>query len=225
MGVRSYYRNVGDMHGRNFIELHFLKELAPGYLWIFPLPDGAANVGIGMLAREVKRRRLRLPELLERMTGRHPALRERFRAAARMEAPKTWSLPTGPPPFPISGDGFLLAGDAAWLVDPFTGEGIGNAMLSGYMAAEQALQALHHRRFDRDFLSDYTARVDHHIYPELRLSRTLQRLSKSSLLLNFVIRRAAAKKELRDVISGMFADVSLRSRLRDPRFYARMLFG
>ncbi len=37
------------MHKDNFIELHFLKSLLPGYLWIFPLPNGEANVGLDML--------------------------------------------------------------------------------------------------------------------------------------------------------------------------------
>ncbi len=30
-GVRAYYRNVTGMHKDNFIELHFLKSLIPGY--------------------------------------------------------------------------------------------------------------------------------------------------------------------------------------------------
>ncbi len=37
-GVRAYYTGVTGMHDHSYIELHFLKNLLPGYLWIFPCP-------------------------------------------------------------------------------------------------------------------------------------------------------------------------------------------
>jgi flavin-dependent dehydrogenase len=40
---------------QNFIELHFLEELLPGYFWIFPLPNGMANVGAGMFSSSVSK--------------------------------------------------------------------------------------------------------------------------------------------------------------------------
>ena len=48
-GLRVYYEGVTDFHPEKFIELHFFRDLLPGYLWIFPLPNDKANVGIGML--------------------------------------------------------------------------------------------------------------------------------------------------------------------------------
>src|SRR5690606_9549152 len=59
-GVRAYYSGVSGLDPQGFIELIFLKELLPGYLWIFPLPDGRANVGLGMRSDAVKKRRLDL---------------------------------------------------------------------------------------------------------------------------------------------------------------------
>ena len=53
-GVRTYFSGVTDLHPEHFIELHFLEELLPGYLWIFPLADGLANVGLGMLYEKMK---------------------------------------------------------------------------------------------------------------------------------------------------------------------------
>ena len=52
-GVRAYYSGVKGFHKENFIELHFLKEMLPGYFWIFPLPNGMANVGAGMLTHAI----------------------------------------------------------------------------------------------------------------------------------------------------------------------------
>ncbi|RYY22622.1 MAG: geranylgeranyl reductase, partial [Chitinophagaceae bacterium] len=41
-GVRGYYSNVKNLHSDQFIELHFLNQCLPGYLWIFPLSGGEA---------------------------------------------------------------------------------------------------------------------------------------------------------------------------------------
>jgi flavin-dependent dehydrogenase len=37
VGLRAYYEGVTGLHAENFIELHFLPEMLPGYLWIFPM--------------------------------------------------------------------------------------------------------------------------------------------------------------------------------------------
>ena len=63
-GVRAYYKNVTGTHADNFIELHFLKPLLPGYLWIFPLPNGEANVGMDMISEAVRSRKVNLKKLL-----------------------------------------------------------------------------------------------------------------------------------------------------------------
>ena len=55
-----------------------------------------------------------------------------------LEKPKGWILPFGSIRRENHGEGFLLLGDAAGLVDPFTGEGFGNAMESGRIAAKTA---------------------------------------------------------------------------------------
>ena len=72
----------------------------------------------------------------------YPQLRERF-ANAKAEGPvQGMGLPLASKRWPISGDGFMLIGDAAHLIDPFTGEGISHAMISGVHAANVAAEAL-----------------------------------------------------------------------------------
>ena len=72
--------------------------------------------------------------------------KKRFKNASPLEKPIGWNLPLGRIQRQNYGDGFLLLGDAAGLVDPFTGEGIGNGMLSGKYAAQVAEKA--HRNND-----------------------------------------------------------------------------
>ena len=63
-GVRAYYSGVRYLDRDGFIELLFLKDLLPGYLWVFPLPDGRANVGLGLRSDVVRKRRVDLKALM-----------------------------------------------------------------------------------------------------------------------------------------------------------------
>lgn len=59
-GIRAYYNGVTGLSSDGFIELHFLRNLLPGYFWIFPLPNGEANAGISILSSVVRKRKLNL---------------------------------------------------------------------------------------------------------------------------------------------------------------------
>jgi geranylgeranyl reductase family protein len=82
VALRCYYEGVEDLADQ--IEIHFADEVLPGYFWIFPLGDGRANVGIGMLHESLKRRRIDLRDALRRVIGRPPFAR-RFARARPLE--------------------------------------------------------------------------------------------------------------------------------------------
>ena len=224
-GIRAYYEGVKDLHQQNFIELHFLPEFLPGYLWIFPLPGGRANVGAGMLSSSVKKNKISLRHSVEELLLTHPRFKERFKDAKQIDKMKGWGLPLGSKKRALSGDNFLLTGDAGSLIDPFTGEGIGNAMLSGRIAAEQIIKAVQDERYDKEFLSGYDKRLYDEIWKELKLSHTLQRLSSHAWLFNWVVKKANTNQEIRELITGMFEDIDLRSKLSQPKFYFNLLFN
>lgn len=69
----------------------------------------------------------------------------------------------------------LLVGDAAGMVEPFTGEGIAYALKSARIAAEVLLEALDGRLPD---LQEYRRRVDIEILPDLRRAYALSRLAR-----------------------------------------------
>ncbi len=139
-GLRAYYKGVTDLRPDNFIELHFLKESLPGYFWIFPLPNGYTNVGIGMRSDKVSERKVNLKSLFREVV-QHSSLRPRFQNARQDGGVKGFGLPLGSRKRALSGNHYMLVGDAGSLIDPFTGEGIGNAMISGMYAADQAMAA------------------------------------------------------------------------------------
>ena len=221
-GLRSYWRGVTGFHEMNHVEIHFVDEAIPGYFWIFPMADGLANVGVGMLSSEIKKRDVKLKPLLEQLVD-HPRFRHRFEGAERVGSIKGWGLPLGSKPRRMYGDGWLLIGDAASLIDPFTGEGIGNAMVSGEKAGEWAAQAKAASDFSAAFLQGYEEDVLNYLGHELRLSHAMQRIGQWKWLLNTTIRKASRSQEIADAISAMFDDESQRKKLVSPLFYLRVL--
>ncbi|HMB89403.1 MAG TPA: geranylgeranyl reductase family protein [Rhodothermales bacterium] len=220
--IRAYYEGVTGFHERHFMEIHFIDGYMPGYFWIFPLGDGRANVGVGMLSRAIKQRGVRLKALLAACIE-HPRFRHRFEHAQQVGPSRGWGLPLGSKPRPMAGNGWLLVGDAASLIDPFSGEGIGNAMTSGRMAAQWAYRAKDAGAYSAAFLKQYERDVMSYLKDELRLSYSMQRLIRWERLLNFTVRKAARSPELSDVLTCMFDDESQRQRLLSPLFYLRLL--
>ena len=224
-GLRAYYSGISRLDHQNFIELHFLKDFLPGYFWIFPLPNGEANIGVGMRADVVHDKKINLKKEFERIITSHPAIAPRFEDARQIGEVKLHGLPLGSKKRPLSGDHYLLTGDAAMLIDPFTGEGIGNAMMSGMIAAQQAKVCLESSNFSAQTLKSYDKAVYDRLWSELLLSYRMQQLVNFPSLFNFVVKKANSNTLLRETISAMFEDIDLRARLKDPKFYFKLLFS
>ena len=119
----------------------------------------------------------------------------------------------------------MLVGDAGHLIDPFTGEGIGNAMYAGTYAAKRAAAALQAGDCSEAFLAPYEEDVYRVLGPELNVSHKLQQMVRYPWLFNFLMRIGARNRELKELMTCMFNDVDLRNRFRDPKFYFRLIFN
>lgn len=226
VALRAYYKGVTELHPENYIELHYLPEILPGYFWIFPLPNGLTNVGVGVLSERIRTKKLNLREEMLNAIKNNPHLRRRFLNATLIDTIQGWGIPMSMKQEPVSGDNFMLTGDAASLVDPFTGEGIGNALYSGMLAAQAAREALDADTFDAAFLvKNYDDKLFGKIGAELKTSALLQRLCHYPWLFRFVLNKAYKSPTLNHAIQGMFTGVNLRSELRKPSFYANVLLN
>lgn len=114
-------------------------QLFPGYGWIFPTDDGRANVGLGLavamdrvLARQAGERFGKFCDHLHRL-GLLPA-----RGCGAVPRLGGWLKMGMIGTVPARGT-VLLVGDAAGLINPLQGEGIGQAMASGRAAATAIL--------------------------------------------------------------------------------------
>jgi geranylgeranyl reductase family protein len=226
VGLRAYYKGVTGMHKEDFIELHFLKELLPGYFWIFPLPNGMVNVGVGILSEQIRDKKINLREQMLHAIKTNPNIKHRFENAELVDKIQGWGLPMCTERMSVSGDNYMLTGDAAALIDPFSGEGIGNALYSGMLAAFAIEKALGEQKYDAAFLKEaYDDVLYKRIGDELKISTTLQRLCKFPWLFNFVVNKAYKSPSLSKTISSMFADLDMRDQLRKPSFYFKILFN
>ena len=137
---RQYFRNVTGRGARE-LAVWFEPDLLPGYAWSFPLPDGRANVGFGIQrGGKVATQEMKAlwPDLLQR-----PFVRDFLGDRAEPESPhKAWPIPARIEHAALSGAGgrVLIVGDAATATDPMTGEGIGQALLTGRLAAEAIIE-------------------------------------------------------------------------------------
>lgn len=221
VSIRAYYDSIKGLTPN--IEIHFVDSIQPGYFWIFPIEDGKANVGLGMTQDELKKRNVNLQAELDKIIKENPLFKERFAEAKLLTPIKGWTLPMGSKRRRATGNGFVLIGDAASLIDPFSGEGIGNGMTSGLLAARIIDAALKDNDVSEKRLKEYEKLLWQEIGPELHNSYILQRIGSFKFLLNFVIHKAAKNKEIQQTISGMLSNETAKKDFISPLFYVKLL--
>jgi digeranylgeranylglycerophospholipid reductase len=112
------------------MEIHVGSRVAPrSYAWIFPRGNTEANVGLGAAVSENHRPRLYLDRFVT----------ERFPGAQTM-ATSCGTSPRYQGPAIMAEKNLLVVGDAGRLLDSVTGAGLVNAMRSGRLAGEAAVE-------------------------------------------------------------------------------------
>jgi geranylgeranyl reductase family protein len=135
LAARAYFEGISGP--ASSLALRFDGVPLPGYGWIFPMVGSAANVGAGIFPRFFGLRRASgTAQAAFNAFVRAPALRPVLAGARQVGPLKGHPLRIDFPGAPVFGERFLLAGEAAGLVNPLTGEGIDYALESGRMAAE-----------------------------------------------------------------------------------------
>ena len=141
-GVRLIYENVTLSRPDAFI-FYYREDLLPHYGWVFPLPGNRANAGI--LLAEDKLKRTSVKDLLQGFLA-VPLIAEELKGARAPEKAQGAHLPMGNHAGAFAGGRVLLAGDAAGLACPISGEGIGYALETGELAARTLLAECEDKR-------------------------------------------------------------------------------
>ncbi|MBU6342511.1 MAG: NAD(P)/FAD-dependent oxidoreductase [Bacteroidetes bacterium] len=202
--LRQYWDGVADLHPKNLIEVYFPKNLPMSYFYIFPLAHGLANVGYGMVSSIISKNQYKLQDLMAGIIEKDPVMAPRFKNATPLEKRTGWGIPLASLRRKSSGDGYLLAGDAASLVCPTSGEGIGTAMVSGYIAAQFTERALLAKRYDANVFVGYDKEIYRRLESEIRLYNWMMRISPKvyDAGLNFLAPNALFKWSFQKRVQG-----------------------
>ena len=171
---RQYYTGVGPQASAA-LRVWFEPEILPGYVWSFPLPGGAANVGFG-ISRSTHRTGS-LARLWDELRSRPHIAAALGPDATPADRPRAWPIPTRLGDLPLATERVLFCGDAAGVGDPMTGEGIGQALLSGMLAAEALAVAGPDDEVAAQ--SHYRAGVARHLQRDFTFTRMLGRALRS----------------------------------------------
>lgn len=217
--IRQYFDRVGPRAASELM-VWFEPDLLPGYAWCFPLPGARCNLGFGIQrggAHRVGDMTQLWLELLER-----PHIREFLGPDARPEAPhRSWPIPARVGRSALSGPSTMFVGDAAAATDPMTGEGIGQALLTGRLAAaavvngqDDGLETV--RAYERQVLCDLAA--------DDRMARALIVLLRRPRATRATIRLAGSTAwTRRHFARWMFEDYP-RAAVATPRRWHRGMF-
>ena len=168
---RAYFRDVSE-RAREELVVWFDADLLPGYAWSFPEGDGAANFGFG-IQRGGKVAVGDMAEMWDRLLAKD-TIRDVLGDDATVEARHTaWPIPARVDTMPRTSRRTLFVGDAAAVTDVLTGEGIGQALLTGMLAAEAIEAAGPHGA--RIATTHYDRAVEHHLVADHRMSALLVR--------------------------------------------------
>lgn len=132
--IFGHFVNARRLEGRD--EGHItIVWFDQGWFWFIPLSDGATSVGAVCPAEVFKSRGADLEGFFRTLIAACPEMADRLKNASLqgdVTATGNYSYFTTR----VSGDRFLLAGDAAAFIDPVFSTGVYLAMLSGFWAAE-----------------------------------------------------------------------------------------
>ncbi|MCB0697407.1 MAG: geranylgeranyl reductase family protein [Chitinophagaceae bacterium] len=201
--VRAYYKGI-DKLDADKTEMYINKNFLPGYFWIFPVAGGMANVGFGMISSDIVAKKANLRAMFYDFIYGVPGLKERFKYAEPVGKLEGHSLPLGSRRVQMSGDNFMLCGDAASLIDPITGEGIGNAMASGRLAGLHAIRCFEHNDFSAAYMKTYDNAVWKELGDELLLRTRAQKLFRRMPALLDVVFLVAGWEPVRKLIQERF---------------------
>jgi len=169
--VFAHYTGVPRSPGRRAGDL-VLIVLRDGWIWMIPLAGGITSVGLVAEGTAIKGSPLAAGDFLDESLRRCPAADARMRGARRVSGIYTasdYSYECAA----LTGDGWLLLGDAAGFIDPIFSTGVWLAMSSGELAATAVDRALGRpdRTSDlpRRAFAGYERAVRHHLKTYTRI--------------------------------------------------------
>jgi geranylgeranyl reductase family protein len=153
--VEACYREIRQLKqeaaNTNYCEIYFSQRTTPGgYAWMFPKGGARVNTGLGICMRN------NFPNPKKQFYA-HVLSKPLFQGSLVLDA-GAWYDPTRRPLDNMVGNGVAVIGDAACLVNPIHGGGIGPSMLSGHFSGKAIVDALEKGEPRQEYLWQYNYR-------------------------------------------------------------------
>jgi menaquinone-9 beta-reductase len=195
-----------------------------GYVGLAPVPGGRVNVGIVVGGRHWadRLRRDGAASVVDRVLATIPPAADDpvdWPTARRCD-PIEGAAPVGHRVSRRHGEGWLLVGDAAGFLDPFTGEGLHRALRSAALATEAIVA---HLAGDPTALARYDRSMTARFRSKDAVSLLVQAFLARPALFERAARALAERPMVRETMGLVMGDLVPASRALDPRFVAALL--
>lgn len=182
----------------------FEYNMGQGYVWIFPMGDNTYNVGCGS-----KNLGVPLKKLLEQFLRTNKYTNKA--SIEWTEKPRGAFLNTSLCNLKCAvSDNVLLVGETLGATYPFTGEGIGKALETGYLAAQVASEAINENNMEKlNFYPDLLKEKIEYSYKAYKAAEKLLYKKKLNKILFFFV---CSSKTISNYIGDI---VSERKRAQD----------
>ncbi len=173
--IRQYFKSPMEHSGwfEAYLDVRSGPNQLPGYGWVFPVGDGTVNAGVGLLSTYGGWRSVNLHDLQNNFIAQLPPQWE-VNDDTVCSKPRAGRLFMGASVWPPHGPGFLLAGDAAGMINPCNGEGIAYGYETGRTAGRHIDEAF--RAGSSPVLDGYTRELTDTYGPYFRLGRRFVKL-------------------------------------------------
>jgi geranylgeranyl reductase family protein len=217
---RQYANNVTGS-AKDRLHVWFDKDLLPGYAWSFPLQNGRVNIGFGIL-RGGKYSVQQMKDLWPNLLARKHIAKALGSDVVMEDRHTAWPIPARVTSAPLSSGRVLFIGDAACVTDSLTGEGIGQALLSGQLSAQAIVAGL--GREASVTRNKYEQLVKQNFFADHRMSMSLGTILKSSLGARAALRIANLTPwTRRNFVRWMFEDEPRAAIFTPSRWHRNFL--
>ena len=217
---RQYANNVTGS-AKDRLHVWFDKDLLPGYAWSFPLQNGRVNIGFGIL-RGGKYSVQQMKDLWPNLLARKHIAKALGSEVVMEDRHTAWPIPARVTTAPLSTGRVLFIGDAACVTDSLTGEGIGQALLSGQLSAQAIIAGV--GREASVTRIKYEQLIKKHFFADHRMSMTLGTILKSSLGARAALRLANLTPwTRRNFVRWMFEDEPRAALFTPSRWHRNFL--
>jgi flavin-dependent dehydrogenase len=215
---RQYFSNVtGPARSQLFV--WFEPDLLPGYAWSFPLPDGRVNVGFGVLRTDDMSVQY-MKRIWNELWSRPHIARALGPGVTPQDRHTAWPIPARVTDANHSAGRILFVGDAVCVTDTLTGEGIGQALLSGQLAARAIIESTE----PADVRARYSQLLRHEFYADHRMSQLLGRALARPRLAELALRIVNINDwTRRNFVRWMFEDEPRASLFTPRRWHKKFL--